>query len=102
MWVLVGSNPRLLNATTMADLLNQQVEAVRERADTQVGVIIDSFAAGDEVSFCTYKKSLLRNNLPPKIRQTVLGKICKFNVLGLLCSDKAVRGEDLYLTPLLF
>jgi len=47
-WVLVGSNPRLLNATTMADLLNQQVEAVRERADTQVGVIIDSFAAGDE------------------------------------------------------
>jgi hypothetical protein len=48
-WVLVGSNPRLLNATAMAELLNQQVESIRERAERQVGVIIDSFAAGDEV-----------------------------------------------------
>ncbi len=61
-WVLVGSNPRLLNATAMAELLNQQVESIRERAERQVGVIIDSFAAGDEVrkliSFhTTYKTS---------------------------------------------
>jgi hypothetical protein len=49
-WVRVGSNPRLLNATAMADLLTEQLAAVRERADREVGVLISSFAAGDEVS----------------------------------------------------
>jgi hypothetical protein len=51
-WVLVNSNPRLLNATAMAALLTAQMEAVRERADREVGVVIDSFAAGDEVGCC--------------------------------------------------
>ena len=44
----VNSNPRQLNATSMANLLESDA-SLREHARSDLGVEIDSFGAGDEV-----------------------------------------------------
>ena len=45
----VNSNPRQLNATSMANLLEAD-RSLREHAKNDLGVEIDSFGAGDEVN----------------------------------------------------
>jgi len=44
----VQSNPRQLNASTMANILGSQIEIVNKRMGPDVGVQIDSFSSGNE------------------------------------------------------